>query len=272
MKAIAIIGAGWLGKPLAQYLDSIGHQVWVTSTTRKGADTLAQSGFNAFVCDLNDAKELDTQLKQLNIEIIIGCFPPGFRKGYGKQYATQWQTLSQAAQKAKVNKLVMVSSTTVYPSSPTDMAEPCASLETARHNSQFSENALTMLEAEASVIQSDVEYAIVRCSGLVGPNRHPSNFVSKLKQVSDVAPANMLHLTDAIGAVSFAALQIKNEIVNATTPNTVNKAEFYQAALASVDSTEPLPSIVSKPDKRIIADKLIGLGYRFHFQHVLEII
>ncbi|MFA0521664.1 SDR family NAD(P)-dependent oxidoreductase, partial [Vibrio sp. 10N.222.55.E8] len=85
------------------------------------------------------------------------------------------------------------------------------------------------------VMDSGLDFTILRFSGLIGPNRHPSRFASKLKQVSSQAPANMLHLDDAIGSVNFAIEQLHNEVVNVTTPNTVSKAEFYAAALKSVN-------------------------------------
>ncbi|MFW7523103.1 NAD(P)H-binding protein [Vibrio ostreicida] len=272
MKTITIVGGGWLGKPLAHYLVSIGHQVFVSRTSQQGAQALNDAQLNGLQIDLRESVEKITQsLRCTATEIVIGCFPPGFRQGNGEEYPLHWKKLSLACQAAGVDKLVMVSSTTVYPSIAQAMQEGDASLMAAQHSSQFSANATIMLEAEQHIINSGLNYGVVRCSGLVGPERHPARFVSKLKQVSQSAPANMLHLTDAIGATSFIALSTHNVIVNATTPNTVSKAEFYQAALESVSSEESLPPIVDSADKRIVSDFLMSLGYRFHYQHTLEL-
>ncbi len=273
MKTLSIVGGGWLGKPLAQYLTSIGHKVYVSKTTSEGVATLQQDGLDSFKCDLNSGgEELGRHLTHFPSEIVIGCFPPGFRKGGGQQYVNQWKALIEAAKQNGVSRVIMVSSTTVYPSLATDMTEEDASLAIAEGNTDFSDNATIMLQAEDALISSGMKFAIVRCSGLVGPDRHPSRFASRLKQVSELAPANMIHLQDAIGAVSFMALNNTSEVVNATTPNTVSKAEFYQAALNSVESTEPLPPVTQHPDKKIIANKLVSLGYRFHYQHTLELV
>ncbi|KGY12837.1 nucleoside-diphosphate sugar epimerase [Vibrio tubiashii] len=273
MKRISIVGGGWLGKPLGQYLTSIGHKVFVSKTTLEGVNELQQSGIDSFKCDLNTQDdELGFHLTQHPSDIVIGCFPPGFRKGKGEQYIGQWQTLIQAAKQHQVTRVVMVSSTTVYPSLAKEMVEEDATLSLVHGESAFSDNAKTMLQAEEALISSGLKFAIVRCSGLVGPERHPSRFATKLKQVSDQAPANMIHLQDAIGAVSFMALSDVSSVVNATTPNTVSKARFYQAALDSVSSNQPLPPISHQADKRILADKLVDLGYRFHYQHTLELV
>jgi len=113
------------------------------------------------------------------------------------------------------------------------MYEQDASLELATNNDEFSANAKKMLQAEQTVIDSGLDYVIVRCSGLIGPDRHPARFASRLKQVSRLA-------------------------------------EFYQAALKAANLDEELPPIVDVADKRIVSDKLIKAGYKFHYSHTLE--
>lgn len=273
MKQIGIIGAGWLGQPLAQFLASLGHVVTVSRTSPQGCDALKELGFNTVRINLEDDVETSIlALQPLQLDMVIGCFPPGFRRGKGAEYAEYWHKLVNVARQLKLKKVVMVSSTTVYPDCAGTMHEAQATLTLAKQNSLFSDNAKIMLQAEQSLIDSGLEYAIVRCSGLLGPNRHPANFAGKLRQVSDRAPANMLHQIDAVGAVSFAALNLSAEVVNATTPNTTNKAEFYQTALQRAGHNEPLPPISHNEDKLVSADKIIQLGYRFHFQHTLELL
>ncbi len=164
----------------------------------------------------------------------------------------------------------MVSSTTVYPNLPVDMREEDATFALAQDNPHFSDNARIMLQAEQYVMDSGIDYAIVRCSGLIGADRHPSRFALRLKQVSRKAPANMVHQNDAVTATAFALNQIENEVVNATTPNTVSKAEFYQAAITQSDLDIALPPVTETADKRILADKLISLGYQFQFTSTLD--
>ncbi|ANU35950.1 NAD-dependent epimerase/dehydratase family protein [Vibrio scophthalmi] len=273
MKQIGIIGGGWLGQPLAHFLANLGHVVTVSKTTSQGCKALTELGFHSVKLNLEDDLKNNLQvLKPLQLDMLIGCFPPGFRRGKGREYAEYWHKLVNIALQLKVRKVVMVSSTTVYPDCAGIMHEEQATLGLAAHNEAFSDNAKIMLEAEQTLIDSGLEYAIVRCSGLLGPNRNPANFASKLRQVSDRAPANMLHQIDAVGAVSFAALNLSADVVNATTPNTTNKAEFYQTALQRAGRDEALPPIVHNEDKLVSADKICQLGYRFHFQHTLELL
>ncbi|WP_070967642.1 NAD(P)H-binding protein [Vibrio sonorensis] len=271
MKVITIIGAGWLGKPLADYLSSLGHKVYASRTSDVGAKEVSSSSVNGFICDLNDKSDaLSQTLTSQNCEILIGCFPPGFRKMGGEAYPSHWKYLCEQAKKAGVKRVVMVSSTTVYPNLAETMTESRATLLLSQQQKQFSDNGKAMLKAEQYVIDSQLGYAIVRCSGLFDTERNPARFVTHMKQVSSSAPANMIHRLDAVGAVSFMALHSENHIVNATTPNTTSKAEFYQTALERASIDGQLPNIVDQPDKHISAEKLVSLGYRFHFNHVLD--
>lgn len=272
MHNITIIGAGWLGQPLAHTLIAQGHRVRVSCTSTEKCQTLRAKGLTAFVVDLDQTpiSTLAQQLIQQQSQIVIGCFPPRFRHGAGNAYIRWWQTLVAACQQAKVEKVVMVSSSSVYPALAEEMREEQASFALAQHSSHFSESATWLLQAEQAVIDANLPYVIVRLSGLMGSDRHPARFVAHMSSVSANAPANMLHQQDAIGAIIFCALQVENQVVNATTPRTVSKAEFYQHALNVADSPLTLPPIDDKPDKQIIADKLQLLGYRFHFTHTLD--
>lgn len=280
MASIFIVGAGWVGAPLSEHLERHDNRVVVTKRTQAGADTIGNERIPCEVFSFDSSKseqtvgQLYSLMLEYNTEIVIGSFPPGFRKGAGQEYADYWQLLLNACQKANVRKIIMVSSTTVYPTKPGILYEHDASLALSTADNEqacsFSDNARIMLQAEQSVIDSDIDYTILRFSGLIGPSRHPSRFASKLKQVSTQAPANMLHLEDAIGAVDFAISHLHNEIANVTTPNTVSKAEFYAAALKSANSSEPLPPVVDEPDKLISSKKILGLGYSFKFESTLD--
>ena len=276
MASILVLGAGWVGAPLADHLARHGHNVVATKTSSQGVEELKQQQIRGLEFCFSENADTVSQLYSLllenNIEIVIGSFPPGFRKGSGKAYAQQWQQLVEASQKANIKKLIMVSSTTVYPEKPGTIDENDASLAVANTSStySFSDNAKIMLTAEQSVIDSGIDYTVLRFSGLIGPNRHPSRFASKLKQVSSQAPANMLHLDDAIRSVDFAITQLHNQVANVTTPNTVSKAEFYAAALKSANSKEPLPPVVDTPDKRVSSEKIISLGFSFKYNSTLD--
>jgi nucleoside-diphosphate-sugar epimerase len=269
MAVISIVGAGWLGLPLAQYLAK-DNSVYASKTTEAGLTSLDSSTITGFVADLSASNSIfEEQLQQQNPQTVFGCFPPGFRSGSTDQYISHWQRLVAACLKANVEKLIMISTTGVYPERPDIMAENDASFRLSSESS-FSEKNRILLQAEQVVIDSGINYVIIRCGGLFGPNRHPARFASRLKAISQSAPANMLHLHDAIDICAFAHSQLDRCVINAVSPNRPNKMDFYRAALAQVGKASELPPIIDKPDKGVSAEKLLSLGYRFHYLSPIE--
>lgn len=266
MQKITIIGAGWLGLPLAQHLSQLGYQVRASRTTSEGVAALTTQGIEGFIAQLGSTLSLPAT------DIMIGCFPPQFKQGQGEFYPHYWRQLSQTAQQIGCKKLIMISTTGVYPQGAGIMREEMASFSLALNNPSFSDKARLLLEAEQEVIDSGIDYLILRFSGLIDQRRHPAQFAHKIKQISHLAPANLLHLTDAISIIHFGLSSLTNEIINVTTPNTVSKAEFYQAALNSIGSSFPLAPSLAIEGKHISCAKLLNAGYSFHFQHSLAIL
>ena len=273
---ILIVGAGWLGLPLAKSLSNRGYSVIPTRTSEQGVEELTVAGLDGFCLDLNEVKQeedilsLADKLVTKDVKTLIGCFPPGFRQGGGALYASQWNLLCQLAKMIGVEKIIMVSSTSVYPDRAEIMTEDMARLPIAKGRDDFSAKSIIMLTAEEHVRNSTLDYVIIRCSGLFGPNRHPSRFASKLKSISDQAAANMLHLDDAIGSIIFSLENLNATVVNASTPNTCDKVTFYRAALRSAGLDTSLNLVSSEPDKTISSEKLQRLGYSFKYDHTLD--
>ncbi|GAD89255.1 hypothetical protein VHA01S_018_00440 [Vibrio halioticoli NBRC 102217] len=277
MASVLIIGAGWLGRPLAKQLSASHHQVDVTNSQ---LDTVKQSsteGLHAhhLSLPLEAPHSLTDLLQQLNTDTIIGCFTPGFRRTATPNwdsYAQNWQQICQSAKQAKINKIIMISSTAVYPAIAKPMQESDADFAQSIVDNQFSEKSRALLKAEQQVLDSGLNYAVIRCSGLIDQHRHPSRFATRLRSVSRHAPANMLHKDDAIGIIEFALNKVTDQVLNASTPDTCDKAQFYQAAIASRQLDIALPEIVDTPDKRIDSTLSQKLGYQYRYQHTLDLL
>ncbi|CAH0540516.1 NAD(P)H-binding protein [Vibrio marisflavi] len=272
MTTFTILGAGWLGKPLALHLQTQGHTVFASKTTSQGIEEIEQLGLNGFVFKLLPSDDtLKAILNEQKSDVLIVAFPPGIRsESKGQDYAEKWRCLAEQVKQTNVKKIVMVSSTSVYPSIAQTCLEEDASLTLSQKSDLFSDGSKQILKAEQHLIDSGIRYGIVRCSGLMGPNRHPACFVRYLKVVSQSAPANMIHLDDAIGTIDYVAQLEQDIVVNATTPSSVTKDVFYKHAIQSAGTDYQLPSIIDSPDKKISAQKLLSLGYRFKYNHIIE--
>lgn len=277
MTSVLIIGAGWLGRPLAKQLSASNHTVHVTNSSHTSTEESLELGLSAHPLQLPlpSTQSLASLIEQLQIEVVIGCITPGFRRSATPDwdsYANNWQQICKAAKQGGATKVIMISSTAVYPSVSKDMKEEDANLALATGSNDFSDKSLALLQAEQRVIDSGMDYVVIRCSGLVDEVRHPSRFATRLRSVSRNAPANMLHRVDAVGVVEFAMNHIKHGILNASTPSTCDKAQFYQAAIQSKQLDISLPEIVDTPDKRIDSSKSVTLGYHYQYQHTLDLL
>lgn len=264
---IVVVGGGWLGLPLAKHLKGLGHIVAVTKTTQEGCLLLEKQGYHSFALSLG--KDLNEEQKEafktFSPDIIIGCFPPGLRAKKTANYVENWSQLSKLAHAVKAQKVIMISTSGVYPALAEKMYE-CRELSSQPHDSK--QNLLS--KGELEVINGGVPYSILRCSGLIGPNRHPARFAPRLKSISDKAPANMVHLDDVIAAIVFMLENGTNQIFNVTTPETVSKYEFYRRATGLYHEPFSMPAPVHTPDKQIMADKLVNTGFTFKYPHIFE--
>ncbi|MGB2079939.1 MAG: NAD-dependent epimerase/dehydratase family protein [Vibrio sp.] len=271
---ILIVGAGWLGQALAIKLQAQGHQLVVTKTTSEGVANLQALGLDARLLALPAAPEqtLVHPLAGESFDWVIGAFPPGLRKATDAgldDYANRWQHLMDLTRELNIKRCMMISTTGVYPSVAQRMQEDDASFEKAKQSEQFSVKAKAILKAEDVAIRSETPSVILRCSGLIGPERHPKRFVQYMKTISTLAPANMVHQADVIAACEFMIEQdIQNQVLNLTSPKTVDKASFYQAALGDTPLTDYV-ELSQQADKYICADKILGLGFEFIYSDSL---
>ncbi|HDY7965455.1 TPA: SDR family NAD(P)-dependent oxidoreductase, partial [Vibrio vulnificus] len=68
----------------------------------------------------------------------------------------------------------------------------------------------------------------------------------------------------------FAIHAVDQQVLNVSTPTTVDKATFYQAALESAQLKVDFPPVVAVEDKRIVVDKLLQSGFQFQYQSTLD--
>ncbi|WP_269815545.1 NAD(P)H-binding protein [Algibacillus agarilyticus] len=262
IQTFLIIGAGWLGLPLALALKAQGHRVKVTTTQSQKQAQYHSQGLLSSVLKLDDDTDVSDVQKIMDVDCVIGAFPPGFRKPNSGLYARKWQLIIDAAENAGVKQVLMFSSTAVYPETAGLMHEASA----ASHN----EKSTLLLAAEAAVQGFSKRSAIIRLGGLFGPQRHPARFIQHIKTISEKAPANMIHLDDVIAATLFVLTldksQDDNLVVNFTYPYLMYKTEFYRLALEHyTESDFDFPPINHIEGKQVSADRLLALGYQFKF-------
>ena len=260
---IAIIGAGWLGKPLARQLLSQDYPLTVScSHTEKAANLVAQ-GIPAVSATLSDEPQGNWASLLSNKDIAI-CLLPASRGNHASApLVVQIEQLLALLKKYQVSKLIFISSTSIY--HKTDQALT----ETSPLNSSSTVYAAEQLIQQ----QQDIDYTIIRFAGLISADRNPTRSLSKKSNDGHIfdageSPVNLIHQHDAVGVIEqVIKQQCWGEIFNACCNHHASRQDFYQQAAKQLGIT--MPSFTAKNSKPhcIIANEKLKQRLNYQFSH-----
>ncbi len=255
------MGCGWLGLPLAQFLLKLGYEVKGTTSTKDKLKDLNSKGISPYLITIGEQTiegPIEDFLEDLNTLIIN--IPPGRKKPDSGSYVAKMEHLRSRLQESGVNRVIFVSSTSVYGNLSGEIREdtpPEPNTESGRQ----------LLEVERLFATNDqLNTTIVRFGGLIGPGRHPVHQLSGRKGLKNGNhPVNLIHLDDCLHILT-AVLQHGwwNLVFNAVYPEYPNKKDYYTSESKMKDL--PLPEYQNtnkKEGKKVIPAALLDKGYVF---------
>ncbi len=272
MKAltVGIIGCGWLGKALATNLLEQGSKVLATSSQQSNVEQLQNKGIEAQQLLLPSCIKQLSQHDVFTQQYLVIAITPQFRQGR-TDYATKVAQLVEAAEKQGVTqKIILLSSTAIYQGleGTVDESTPLALAEL-----NLAEKAPILNAAEQAVLNFNQQGSVLRLSGLVGPERHPGNFLRANKTLKNsTAPINLIHQQDAVGLILSLIKSVSSQgIFNGVSETHVSKACYYQQAAKSLGLESPVVSDKGDDSTRIVSgDKAKQeLGYSFIYPDLL---
>ena len=259
---IGIAGLGWLGKPLARKLTTLGYQVKGTVTSAKKATILQQRGINAFPLEITEAGVTgEPQGFLKNLDILIVMIPPGLRRNTGADYVLKMTHFLAEIETAQVPACIFISSTSVYGDEQGNVTEtilPAPETEAGRQLKQVEQLFFTLTS----------HTSIVRFGGLIGGARQPAKYLAGRTNLNGgKAPVNLIHREDCIGIlIAIIQQETYGHIFNAVHPDHPLKEDYYS------DKAEMLglePPQFSEKNKEAIFKKVNSvnlekvLGYVF---------
>jgi nucleoside-diphosphate-sugar epimerase len=261
---ISILGCGWLGFPLAKSLLKKGFSVKGSTTTLEKISVLENARIDTFQIVLSEEEisgEIDAFL--FNSQILIIDIPPKLRGNSNENFVAKIQNLIPFIEKSSVEKVIFVSSTSVY----SDAISIDLITEKTIPNPD-TESGKQLLEAE-KILQNNSNFktTIIRFGGLIGEDRHPIKFLAGRENLENPdGPINLIHQLDCIGILE--GILEKNcfgEIFNAVAPFHPSRKVYYSKKAQELNL--PLPKFdESKPSvgKTISSEKVSTvLGYEF---------
>jgi nucleoside-diphosphate-sugar epimerase len=205
--------------------------------------------------------EIDAFL--FNSQILIIDIPPKLRGNSNENFVAKIQNLIPFIEKSSVEKVIFVSSTSVY----SDAISIDLITEKTIPNPD-TESGKQLLEAE-KILQNNSNFktTIIRFGGLIGEDRHPIKFLAGRENLENPdGPINLIHQLDCIGILE--GILEKNcfgEIFNAVAPFHPSRKVYYSKKAQELNL--PLPKFdESKPSvgKTISSEKVSTvLGYEF---------
>ncbi len=262
MTQISILGCGWLGLPLAKALVQNRFNVKGSTTSIAKKSILQSVGIEPFIIQLEEEKISESVADFLaNSQILIVNIPPKLRGGSTENFVSKIATLVPFIEKSTIEKVLFVSSTSVYGENNELVTE-----ETPLNPDSEGGRQLAIVE---KLLQKNTyfETTILRFGGLIGEDRNPVRFLSGRENIENPdAPINLIHQDDCIGIIEkIIALNSWKETYNAVAPFHPTRKEYYTQKAADLNLALPkfaaLNTIVGKT---ILSEKLLQfLQYSF---------
>jgi nucleoside-diphosphate-sugar epimerase len=230
------MGCGWLGLPLAKSFVSDGYRVHGSTTTEEKLDPLKEEGIVPYLISFHeDVINGDIAGFLQNIDVLVVNIPPKLRRGNRENYVKKIALLHREVKKNAVNKIIFVSSTSVYGDIKGEVTEETVPIPNTESGKQ-------LLAAEQLFsADKNLKTTIIRFGGLIGPNRHPVTMLSGKKDISNGnAPINLIHLADCISIIrAVYENSWWNELLNGVYPDHPNKQKYYTEEAAKRNLQAP---------------------------------
>ena len=256
IKTISILGSGWLGLPLAEHFIMTDNSVKASTTSESRISELTSLKAEPFIVDI---EKLSSNIQTfLQANVLIVNIPSKNIDGFSN--------LIQEIEKSEIEKVLFVSSTSVYENKNKTISE-----------SDGEESTLSPLFTIENLLRNSGEFntTIVRFGGLIGYSRNPGRFFSNGRIVHNPdSNVNLIHRDDCIGIISqIVEQEAWGEVFNCCADTHPTKREFYTQAAESLGA--PAPEFVDSDAEsfKIISNQKVKqvLNYEFLYPDLMKI-
>jgi len=254
MNNVSILGCGWLGKPLAISFLEDGFSVKGSTTSEDKIAILEALEIDTHLVNISEFEEYDLFLES---DILIIAITSKDTDGF--------ENLIAQIQESSIQKVIFISSTSVYPRSNKVMTEDAEVI-----------NNHPLVEIENLFRENTFfETTIIRFAGLFGGERHPANWFKNGKPIPQPNGfVNMIHREDCINIIHEIINQnCWNETFNACANHHPSRREFYINARESKGFELPIFKHEAVYEWKIISSDKVQrvLEYTFIHDNLLRI-
>lgn len=265
--AISGLGSGWLGLPLALYLQAQGYPVRASRTSAAGVTELESQGLPAFSVNFATETALPDSAFWHSPTLIM-TVPPQ-RGGSEAEQLAQFDWLIARLRDSAVRQVLYVSSTSVY-------AEDGRVVTEADAPAPQKPGGVIVHQLERRLRQeTGFRTTVLRFGGLIGYDRLPDSGAAILRRDrAPDSPMNVIHRDDCIRIIhEIIRQEAWGEVFNACADEHPLRRDFYAAA-ARAQGFE-LPEMPAGPALRykiVSSEKLKArLNYKFLYSDPLTV-
>ncbi|WAS98225.1 NAD-dependent epimerase/dehydratase family protein [Nannocystis punicea] len=241
--SIAVVGAGFLGAPVAAALAGAGDSP-VLATTRSGTwpNGHVPAGIELRALDVVARAPLEIAAALAGARALVVCYAPGKQQDRRDLYIEGTRRLLAAAATLPLARLVYTSSTSALPDRDAWLDDDCAEWPDEPRGRVQREAEELVRDACA---RHDVPWTILRLGGLYGPGRELFRLYrgaadDAVLPGDGMQPTNLIHRDDAVQAV-LAALSLppdQRSVVNVVDDDHTPRREIF-ARLAALAGRPP---------------------------------
>lgn len=234
-QSIGILGCGWLGLPLAVYLQNKGYTIRGSVTSDEGLPKLHENHIDGFVVRLHENGVSGNALGFLKgISTLIIAIPPGFRKNVDDSYFHKMKAFWHELNASDVKHVLFISSTSVFGGHQTHITD----LTQPEPDTLSGEK---LAEVERFVLSQTQKTTVFRLGGLFGPNRHPITFLAGRTQVAQpFGKIHFIHLNDIQEIVEkWLKIQPTQRVFNICHPELPSRIAYYTTTAKQRQLTPP---------------------------------
>lgn len=264
---IAILGAGWLGWPLARHLQNQGYVLKTSTTTPEKLPLLQAEALNPCLLQVDQGQVNLSDPDFFDTDVIVLNIPPSRRRpDVESWYPAQIQAIVTAAQQNGAGKILFISSTSVYGDVNVEVDEntiPQPDTASARAVLQAENIVKNYFPRESS--------SILRMSGLIGGERKAGRFFAGKKDIPEGnAPVNLVHLDDCIGVIeALMEQEAWGKLYNVCADDHPRKADYYTAQAIQEGFEPPVFLTDDAPRFKVVRNDLVRQELGYVFKHGL---
>ena len=269
MRAVSILGCGWLGEPLALALKEAGFSVRGSVRKPEAITALSEKGIEPHLIDIAPEVNAEREDEFFSSDVLFINFPPERRDDIETYHEKQIVNLINAIPNPRGKMVIFASSTSVYPNTNGVVRE-----EDSLHPDKPSGKALLHVE-RLLMNNSEFDTTVIRFAGLIGYDRSPIKSIKKKKLVLNPdCPLNLIHRDDCVGIVRrIIDLGVRNTVLNAACDEHPTRREYYSREARKYGIPPPLFETENPPQYKIVSNEKLKrtLGYRLIYPNPLRI-